>query len=67
MAEEKENNQPANPSSDCPVILHLSDLHFGSDDSRQGEADLYAVLDPLIALVADLQADWKPTIVCRVW
>ena len=61
MVEERENNQTANPSSDCPVILHLSDLHFGLDDSRQGDVDAAEVLNALSASVVGLSPDWKPS------
>ena len=64
MAEETETNQTANRSNDCPVILHLSDLHFGLDGSRQGDVDAAEVLNGLIASVVGLPPDWKPSIVC---
>lgn len=44
------------------VILHLSDLHFSSEPSRQEEKEY--IMDSLIRQLASLEPQWKPTIVC---
>lgn len=46
------------------VILHLTDLHFGSDPDTSGQAERKIVLDSLIEEVACLHSEWKPSIVC---
>lgn len=64
MAEQTERGQAATLSRNCPVILHLSDLHFGLDNSRQGDVDAHEVLGALMTSVLKLPSDWKPTMVC---
>ena len=51
-------------ASKPPVILHLSDLHFGYDSSEQQQSDRKLVLDHLGATITSLDLDWRPDIVC---
>lgn len=47
------------------IILHLSDLHFGSEgDNLSSQAKRKICLDSLIAELAKLEPDWKPTVIC---
>ena len=39
MVEDIETTVSTKTEGEVPVILHLSDLHFGSDESCQGEID----------------------------
>ena len=45
-----------------PNLLHLSDLHFGYDKDATARAQRSESLDLLVKVVADLAADWKPSI-----
>ena len=46
------------------VILHLSDLHFGwNDSSPQKCAERKSALNNLITRLSQLEVHWKPTIV----
>ena len=44
-------------------LLHLSDLHFGYDTDETARAQREAALDPLIQIVKNLDAAWKPQII----
>ena len=48
----------------APVILHLSDLHFGYDEGLQGYARRKIVLDELIKVVSTQPDGWHPSIIC---
>ena len=53
-----------NTGEEPPVILHLSDLHFGRDVGGQKNAERKLVLDQLADKVVSLDAAWRPTVVC---
>lgn len=47
------------------TILHLTDIHFGWEgDSQQGIADRKVCLNGLLAELKNLDAEWKPTVIC---
>src|SRR5215470_4172409 len=53
-----ENSQPI-------VLLHLSDLHFGSDGDDQKKKDAKkAILSSLLKKLASVPPEWSPSIVC---
>jgi predicted MPP superfamily phosphohydrolase len=47
-----------------PVLLHLTDLHFGCDRSENEVAARGLALRGLVAVLSGIAADWKPNIVC---
>lgn len=49
---------------DCPVILHISDLHFGKPITKGGLRDRQVVFDQFVETLTGLSPDWKPTYVC---
>lgn len=47
------------------TILHLTDIHFGWEgDGSSGEADRKVCLNGMLAELKNLEAAWKPTIIC---
>jgi predicted MPP superfamily phosphohydrolase len=58
------NNTIIKQNSAPIVMLHLSDLHFGCDESEQAVIDRNAVFDLLVDEMENLEEDWKPKIVC---
>ncbi|MGZ5012061.1 MAG: metallophosphoesterase, partial [Methylobacter sp.] len=47
------------------IILHLTDLHFGSEgDKPSSQAQRKICLDSLLAELAKLDSTWKPTFIC---
>lgn len=50
--------------NDCPVILHISDLHFGKPMIKGGLQDRQVVFDQFVETLTGLSPDWKPTYVC---
>jgi predicted MPP superfamily phosphohydrolase len=55
------NPQRAPTPTDCPVILHISDLHFGRDQDQDGRT---LVFNELIREVHKLGTIWNPTYLC---
>ena len=45
------------------VLLHLSDLHFGADETAAGITDRALCLDRLFESISALESDWRPTAV----
>lgn len=64
MVEETQHSQAANSAGDCPVILHLSDLHFGRDKTEMEEQNRKLVLRLLTDKVLELDEGWQPTYLC---
>ncbi len=64
MAEQIEHSQTATPPRDSPVILHLSDLHFGNDENPQRRDDRKAAMACLADRIASLDGSWHPKYVC---
>lgn len=54
----------ANGEGAPPVVLHISDLHFGWEGSASQEVDRTLCLRSLVQCLHELDASWKPTIVC---
>lgn len=46
-----------------PIILHLTDLHFGDEDAAKAAAR-QLVLDGMIEHIARLPKEWRPNLVC---
>ena len=46
------------------VVLHISDLHFGSDKSESEKAVRALALEGLVSAILALDEEWRPTIVC---
>lgn len=64
MAIETNHSQvPAKPT-DCPVILHISDLHFGYDENQQTKDDRKLALDSLADRIMPLDKVWHPKYIC---
>jgi hypothetical protein len=49
---------------DRPVILHLTDLHFGYDKDPSQKAARDLALGSLLTALSKCEPDWKPNIVC---
>lgn len=64
MAEPMGNNEVSNRPRECPVILHLSDLHFGNDENPQIQDDRRAAMECLANRIASLDRLWHPRYVC---
>jgi hypothetical protein len=48
-----------------PVILHLTDLHFGYKSASNSERDnRQLALDSLLSTIGAIHEDWKPSIIC---
>jgi len=47
-----------------PVLLHISDLHFGWEGSASQGVDRTLCLRGLLQCLRDLDDSWKPTVVC---
>ena len=48
-----------------PVILHLTDLHFGHQSADNSErVNRQIALDGLLSTIGSLHEDWKPSIIC---
>lgn len=47
-----------------PVLLHISDLHFGWEGSASQGEDRTLCLRGLLQCLRDLDDSWKPTVVC---
>ncbi|MDR2032482.1 MAG: metallophosphoesterase, partial [Azoarcus sp.] len=49
----------------APVILHLSDMHFGRDGTHRAKQDNRKLcLEDLLKQLRKLEEGWKPTIIC---
>jgi len=47
------------------IILHLTDLHFGSEgENLSSQAQRKVCLDSLLKELAKLDSDWNPTVIC---
>lgn len=44
------------------IILHISDLHFSSNEEKKREKE--KIMNSLIDVLQDLEEEWKPNIVC---
>jgi 3',5'-cyclic AMP phosphodiesterase CpdA len=48
-----------------PIVLHLTDLHFGYQSTNSNErVDRQIALNGLLSTIGDLHQDWKPSIIC---
>jgi hypothetical protein len=47
-----------------PVVLHLSDLHFGWEGDENGRTNRNLALNGLFRLLSKLKKDWRPDCVC---
>lgn len=47
-------------SSDAPVVLHLSDLHFGAEPTARQVNDRELCLAALTEYLGKLEAEWRP-------
>lgn len=54
----------ANGEGAPTVLLHISDLHFGWDGSASQGDDRTLCLRSLVRCLRELEASWKPTVVC---
>jgi hypothetical protein len=65
MTEQANDRHEGNRRSDCPVVLHLSDLHFGKAVSEQGKHDRKLICDSLVETLLKLEGEeWKPSHLC---
>ena len=64
MAIETNHNQVATKPADCPVILHISDLHFGRDKTKTEKQNRKLVLKLLGEKILDLGEGWRPSYLC---
>ena len=48
----------------CPVILHISDLHFGKPMTSGELRDRQIVFGQFMETLTGLSPDWKPNYVC---
>jgi hypothetical protein len=46
------------------VVIHLTDLHFGQDTSRDQIAARDLALAGVVKTIDGLESDWRPTLVC---
>lgn len=44
------------------IILHISDLHFSSNEEKRREKDI--IMNSLIDVLQQMEEEWKPNIVC---
>ena len=44
------------------VILHISDLHFSSNEKKKREKE--NIMNSLIDVLKQLETEWKPNIIC---
>ena len=44
------------------IILHMSDLHFSSNEEKKREKDV--IMNSLVDALKDLEEEWKPNIIC---
>lgn len=63
MAIETNHSQVAAKPTDCPVILHISDLHFGLAENEAEEHNNQLVLDELAKEVLG-DEEWRPSFLC---
>lgn len=47
-----------------PVVLHLSDLHFGWEGDENGRTNRNLALNGLFSVLGKLKKDWRPDCVC---
>ena len=47
------------------IILHMSDLHFSSNEEKKREKDV--IMNSLVDALKDLEEEWKPNIIFQVW
>ena len=64
MAREPHQNQKTPTPTDCPVILHISDLHFGYDENPQRKDDRNLALNYLADRIISLDKAWHPKYIC---
>lgn len=64
MAIETNQSQLAAKPADCPVILHVSDLHFGYNENTQTKDDRTKALGCLADRVTALDREWHPEYIC---
>lgn len=44
------------------VILHISDLHFSSNEKKKREKE--NIMNSLIDVLKQLETEWKPNVIC---
>lgn len=64
MAIETNQSRVALKPTDYPVILHISDLHFGYDENLQTKDDRKKALDCLADRITNLDKSWHPKYIC---
>lgn len=64
MAIETNQSQVALKPTDYPVILHISDLHFGYDENLQTKDDRKKALDCLADRITNLDKSWHTKHIC---
>jgi len=64
MTGELHQNQKPLASTDSPVILHISDLHFGYNENPQTKDDRNLALNCLADRIISLGKVWHPKYIC---
>ena len=44
------------------IILHMSDLHFSSNEEKKREKDV--IMNFLVDALKDLEEEWRPNVIC---
>lgn len=44
------------------IILHMSDLHFSSNEEKKREKDV--IMNSLVDALKDLEEEWRPNVIC---
>lgn len=64
MVIEINHSQVAAKPGDCPVILHISDLHFGIEQTPTEEQERKLVLNLLAEKILQFGTGWQPNYLC---